>query len=205
MNMALPQATEIGRRKITFEQFLDALDEDTRAEWIDGEVVTLSPASTLHERVGGFLYLLLRAYVEQKGLGRVLIAPFVMRLPKSNRGREPDILFVKQENLARLKDTYLEGPADLVVEIASTESRLRDRGEKYTEYELEGVSEYWIIDPEEKRVDFFVLSARGLYERHQEDAQGVYLSQAISGLALPVHWLWECPPLVEAIQKLGLV
>ncbi len=203
--MGLPQAAETGRRKMTFEQFLDALDEDIRAERIDGEVVTLSPASALRESVGGFLYLLLRAYVEQKGLGRVLIAPSVMRLPKSNRGREPDILFVKRENLARLKDTYPDGAADLVVEITSAESRLRDRGEKYTEYELEGVPEYWTIAPEEKRVDFFVLSARGLYERHREDAQGVYLSQAISGLALPVHWLWECPPLVEAIRKLGRV
>lgn len=203
--MGLPQAAETGRRKMTFEQFLDALDEDTRAERIDGEVVTLSPASALRESVGGFLYLLLRAYVEQKGLGRVLIAPFVMRLPKSNRGREPDILFVKRENLARLKDTYPDGAADLVVEITSAESRLRDRGEKYSEYELEEVPEYWTIDPEKKRVDFFVLSARGLYERHREDAQGVYLSQAISGLALPVHWLWECPPLVEAIRKLGRV
>lgn len=203
--MALPQAMEPGRSKMTFEQFVQALNEDTRAEWVDGEVVTLSPVSTLHESLGGFLYLLLRAYVEQKGLGRVLIAPFVMRLLEANRAREPDILFVKKEHLSRLRDTYLDGPADLVVEITSAESVLRDRGEKYAEYEMEGVSEYWVIDPEAKRADFFVLGERGWYERQQEDAEGIYYSSAIDGLALPVEWLWNPPPLVEALQKLGLV
>lgn len=203
--MALPQAMESGRTKLTFEQFLQMLDEDTRAEWVDGEVVALSPASALHEGLGGFLYALLRAYVEQKSLGRVLVAPFVMRLPKANRGREPDILFVKREHLSRLKDTYLDGPADLVVEITSTESVLRDRGEKYAEYELEGVAEYWVIDPEAKRADFFVLGDRGWYERRQEDAEGVYHSRVLEGFTLPVEWLWQHPPLVEALQRLGLV
>lgn len=203
--MALPQAMESGRTKLTFEQFLQMLDEDTRAEWVDGEVVALSPASALHEGLGGFLYALLRAYVEQKSLGRVLVAPFVMRLPKANRGREPDILFVKREHLSRLKDTYLDGPADLVVEITSTESVLRDRGEKYAEHELEGVAEYWVIDPEAKRADFFVLGDRVWYERRQEDAEGVYHSRVLEGFTLPVEWLWQHPPLVEALQRLGLV
>ncbi len=34
--MALPQAMESGRTKVTFEQFLQMLDEDTRAEWVAG-------------------------------------------------------------------------------------------------------------------------------------------------------------------------
>jgi hypothetical protein len=34
--------------KITYEEFLDWADEDTWAEWVDGEVIALSPASLLH-------------------------------------------------------------------------------------------------------------------------------------------------------------
>ena len=32
-------------KKLTFEEFLDWCDEDTRAEWVDGEVVMVAPAS----------------------------------------------------------------------------------------------------------------------------------------------------------------
>lgn len=59
--------------------------------------------------------------------------------------------FVAEEHLDRLQEMHLEGPADLVVEIVSPESRLRDRGEKFAEYELAGVSEYWLLDPELRR------------------------------------------------------
>src|SRR3954467_4194497 len=37
--------------KITFEEFLDWCDEDTLAEWVDGEVVLISPAAAAHQRV----------------------------------------------------------------------------------------------------------------------------------------------------------
>jgi Uma2 family endonuclease len=156
--MVLPaQSVSSERVKLTYEEFLEQLDEDTLAEWVDGEVVYLSPASLEHQDIAGFLNALLRAYVQKHQLGRVIAAPFQMRLLRSERGREPDLLFVANENLHRLHDTYLEGGADLVVEITSAESLLRDRGEKFAEYELEGIREYWVIDPEGKRVDFFVL------------------------------------------------
>jgi Uma2 family endonuclease len=48
-------------------------------------------------------------------------------------------------------------PADLAVEIVPTESRLRDRGQKLAEYEMGGVREYWIIDPERRQAAFYVL------------------------------------------------
>jgi Uma2 family endonuclease len=201
--MAMPQTAK--HQRLAFEQFLEALDEDTRAEWVDGEVVWLSPAGDVHESLCGFLYAVLRTFAEQHQLGRVLVAPFVLRLTRSERAREPDILFVKRETLARLKATYVEGPADLVVEITSPESLLRDRGEKYAEYELEGVTEYWVIQPEAKRADFFVLNEGGWYERQREAREGIYLSTVMEGLALPIEWLWQPPPLAEALKKLNLV
>ena len=49
------------------------------------------------------------------------------------------------ERLDRVHRTYLDGPADLVVEIVSPESAGRDRGEKYYEYEAAGIPEYWLL------------------------------------------------------------
>ena len=33
---------------MTYEQFLNWMDEDTRAEWVDGQVILMSPASYVH-------------------------------------------------------------------------------------------------------------------------------------------------------------
>lgn len=62
-------------------------------------------------------------------------------------GRSPDLPLVRRGNLGRLRDADLDGPADLGVEIISPESRVRDRGEQFDEYDAVGVKEYWLIDP----------------------------------------------------------
>jgi Uma2 family endonuclease len=56
---------------VTFEEFLAWADEDTHAEWVDGEVVLMSPVSLEHQDVLTFLYRLIIAYVEAKPTGLV--------------------------------------------------------------------------------------------------------------------------------------
>ena len=185
-------------RKMTYEEFLAWADEDTLAEWVDGEVVMTSPASKRHQDLVGFLYEVMHTYSQMHGLGAVLQAPFQMKLARS--GREPDLLFVANEHLERLKETYLDGPADLVVEIVSPESAGRDRGEKFYEYEQAGIPEYWLIDPQRKQAEFYQLGAQDYYHLIWPDAEGVYYSRAVSGFWLRVAWLWqEPPPAVEEI------
>lgn len=201
--MAIPaQPASRDKVKVSYEEFLQQLDEDTLAEWVDGEVILLSPARLEHQLIADFLTALLTAFVQQHRLGQVVSAPFQMHLLRTGRGREPDILFVAKENMRRLQETHLEGAADLVVEITSPESLLRDRGEKYAEYELEGVREYWVIDPDSRRVDFFVLGEDGRYQRQYEDAEGVYHSEVLKGFQLPVRWLWERPLLQDALNEI---
>jgi Uma2 family endonuclease len=125
-----------------------------------------------------------------------------MRLPEVPSGREPDVLFVRTEHLDRVKPTYLDGPADLVIEITSPESIGRDRGDKFIEYERAGVAEYWLIDPERRRAEFYRLDAQGLYRLCEPDAQGVYRSQVVEGFWLRVEWLWQEPlPLEEEVLR----
>ncbi len=138
--------TQLPTQTMTYEEFLDWADEDTYAEWVDGKVEMMSPASEKHQDISDFLAAILRVCVEDFDSGRVLSAPFQMRLSNVRRGREPDLLFVRKENIIRLQRSYLDGPADLAIEIVSPESVLRDRGAKYAEYEAGGVREYWIID-----------------------------------------------------------
>jgi len=93
-----------------------------------------------------------------------------------------------------------------VVEIASPESRLRDRGEKFAEYEAGGVREYWVIDPDERRADFYVLGEDDRYERRRPQ-EGVYRSEVVRGFWLREEWLWRepLPPVLEVLQELGVL
>jgi len=192
--------------RMSYEEFLEWCDEDTWAEWVNGEVIVLSPASERHQNIRGFLEIVLTIYAQEHRLGRVIGAPFLMRLPEEmQRAREPDILFVAEEHLERLKQTYLDGPADLVVEIVSPESLGRDRGQKFYEYEQAGIPEYWLIDPRREEAEFYHLDAQGRYRLVLPDAEGVYRSRVLSGFWLQVAWLWQPPRVLDALRELGLV
>jgi Uma2 family endonuclease len=191
---------------MSYEAFLARADEDTWAEWVDGEAIVLSPASDRHQNLVGWLTALLRHFVEAYNLGVVRPAPFQMKTGPELPGREPDILFVARERLERLKNNYLDGPADLVVEIISPESRARDRGEKFYEYEQGGVLEYWLIDPIRKQAEFYSLGKDGIYRLAAVDG-GVFRSTVLANLELEVAWLWQEPlsPLLGVLKAWRLV
>jgi len=202
---ATARELETETEEVSYEDFLRRSDEDEPAEWVAGKVLLMSPASRRHQRVSLFLAQLMSIHVEKHGLGEVIEAPFQMKTAYS--GREPDILFVASANLARLGSTYLNGPADLVVEIASPESRLRDRGAKFAEYEMAGVREYWLIDPDLQRADFYQLGEGGRFATVATDAEGRYHSRELPGFWIEVAWLWSepLPGVLPTLARLGLL
>lgn len=187
---------------MTYEEFLGWADEGTRAEWVDGEVILMSPASLKHQRIVAFLATLLQFYVEEQGLGEVLTVPFQMRLRTRPSGREPDVIFIRRDQLHRLHDLYFDGPADLAIEVISTDSVVRDRQEKYSEYEQAGVREYWLIDPLNDVAEFYQLGTAGSYLRMPISDEHTFRSEVLKGLWLRVDWLWQEPlPTLKSILK----
>jgi len=81
----------------------------------------------------------------------------------------------------------------LVIEIISTESRSRDRGDKFYEYEQGGVREYWLLDPLRKQAEFYHLGEDGIFRLVSPDHDGKYHSRMIRGLWIKVDWLWQSP------------
>ena len=189
--MSTTQSRSAPPGTMTYEEFLDWADEDTLAEWVDGEVEMTSPANAKHQLLTHFLSSVLSAYVRFRQFGVVIPAPFQMKLPRS--GREPDVIVVAQAHRDRLKETYLDGPADLAVEVISPESVTRDREKKFAEYQQGGVSEYWVLDPTDRQAEFYQLDAQGAYQRVAPDAQGIYRSAAVPGFWLNIAWLWQDP------------
>jgi Uma2 family endonuclease len=120
-------------------------------------------------------------------------------------GREPDVLFIANDNLDTLKATFIDGPADLAIEIVSPESRGRDRGDKFFEYEQGGVGEYWLIDSERPWAEFYVLENDRYVHVHTQ--QGIIQSASIDGFRLHTEWVFSdpLPPTLEILRRLSVI
>jgi Uma2 family endonuclease len=193
--------------KMTYEEFLAWADEDTWVEWVNGDVIIMSPPSKQHQDLVTVLAALLRFFVDASQRGIVLTAPFQMKIGPDLPGREPDILFISREHLERPREPYLDGPADLVVEIISRDSRARDRGDKFYEYEQGGVREYWLLDYLRRQAEFYQLGADGIYRLVPAGEDGIYRSAVLEGLWLKVEWLWQepLPPLMSVLREWQLI
>ena len=200
---AIPQ--ESAEASIPIERFLERRDEDTHAEWIEGKVILMSPASRRHQELVKFLTHIIGIFAETRHLGTLIHAPFSMRLDAVPSVREPDLLFISAKHLDRLTDTYLDGPADLVVEIISPESIGRDRGEKFVEYEQAGIPEYWLIDPIREQAEFYRLE-RERY-RLTDIQNGMFYSTVLPDFRLRVAWFWEdaLPNVVGILHEMNIL
>jgi len=136
------------RVKLTYDDFVLFPDDGQRHELIDGEhYVTPSP-NTKHQRVSGNLYFLMRRWLEGHPVGQIFFAPLDVVFTRYDVV-EPDLLYLSQARAAEaLTAAHVRGVPDLVIEIASPSTRQRDERIKRRLYEREGVSEYWVVDPE---------------------------------------------------------
>lgn len=165
-----------------FEQWAFAAD-GVRAEWVEGEVQVMSPASFNHLNLNGWLFRLLGDFVESRELGEVVGFDFMIRLGGGKSRRVPDIFFVAESRRALIRPTYLDGAPDLAVEIVSQDSPAREWREKYLEYEAAGVREYWIVDPFSSRVEANRLGGEGKFSRIEE-VDGKIASAVLDGFFL---------------------
>jgi Uma2 family endonuclease len=110
--------------------------------------------------------------------------------------------FIKflMQGYAAVQGLGMVGGPDIAVEIVSRESRQRDYGEKKQLYADAGVSEYWIIDPLQRRVEFHRLRA-GRYEPVPLAQNRIFRSTVLEGFWLDVEWLLA-EPLPNEYQKL---
>ena len=200
-------AMETVSRAMTYEEFLNWSGDNHHVEWVNGRMVSISPVTEPHENLRGFLHPLLKLFVEAHHLGRVYSEPFQMKTGPDLPSRAPDVFFVANEHLERVKRLNLEGPADLVVEIISPGSRATDRGDKFYEYEQGGVPEYWLLDSERRQAEFYLRGNDGIYRLVPLGDERIYRSQALAGLWFRVDWLWQPlpPPIMDVLREWKLV
>lgn len=144
--------------KLTYREYLQINDDFNRHEIIEGEhYVTPSP-SKRHQKISIKLSTILYRWVEDHSLGEVFTGPYDVVLSETDVVI-PDLLFVSKSRASISHEENVQGAPDLIVEILSPSTSRRDLGIKKTLYEKFGVSEYWVIDPDQKTVEIFKSDA----------------------------------------------
>ena len=181
------------------EEYFD-LDEGCLLEFTHGNVEVLPMANPSHQRIVSFLFRLLHEFVMSRGLGDVLVAPMPVRIG-SKKYREPDIAFLSDDHVD-LEEAECWAGADLVVEVVSPGDPKRDLVQKRKEYAKAGISEYWIVQPQEFVVLVLNLKGRSYHERRFQLGD-VATSQRLAGFQIAVSELFAAGPQPRTRRKNG--
>ena len=141
---------------------------EPREEIIGGEVVMMSAPLLQHNFVAGNIYNLFSTYLRGK-LCTPLPDHTALFLEEDTEEYQPDMMVVCDPEKLGKKGVY--GAPDLVVEVLSPSTANYDRGHKRDVYERHGVREYWIVSPNERSIEQYVLengrfALRGVYTQY---------------------------------------
>lgn len=144
--------------KIYTEEDYYNLPEDVRSELIDGQIYYMASPSRVHQEILMELSGTIRDYIKsKKGPCKVYPAPFAVKLFTNDDRNvvEPDISVICDPN--KLTDRGCTGAPDWIVEITSPSTASRDYIYKLNLYASAGVREYWIVDPDSKKIIVYYL------------------------------------------------
>ncbi|MEO0155427.1 MAG: Uma2 family endonuclease [candidate division WOR-3 bacterium] len=165
----------------TYEDYLK-LEDDKRYEVINGRLTEMPAPTPWHQDIAGCLYFVMRKFVMEKGIGKIYYSPIDVVF-RGDVILQPDIVYVSKERLGIIGEKAIMGVPDLIVEIVSPSTTRRDTVVKKGVYENFGVKEYWIVYPEEKAVEVWVLGEKGKYELYSfAEKEGKVKSKVLEGL-----------------------
>jgi Uma2 family endonuclease len=180
--------------RFTQAEFLEWLDRRPPGdihhyELLDGYVVMTPPAGMRHGSVEAKIVAALENHVHKTGAGRVYGSSAGYKLPNGDI-LEPDASFISLNSLARGSKPHADGFSrtvpDLVVEILSPSTARRDRTEKKRSYARNGVAEYWIVSPKDRRITVFRLDGEE-YGPPLEIVSGLVQSSALPGFEVSLE------------------
>lgn len=183
--------------------FYEWMDDDMKAEFINGEIVVHSPALDRHTEAVMNLGFLLNLFVTKNELGLVRVEKALVELTRNSY--EPDVCFWATDKAAQIEPDQLYYPApNLVVEVLSKSTQKHDRETKSVDYAAHGVAEYWLVDPLRQRVERFTIDV----DTEEYELVATYSvkqiidSKAVAGFAIPVRAIFDKAANMVALQQL---
>ncbi len=152
--LAEPQAAYTASSRKEGHTFADYLaqPEDVRVELIDGVFYDMAAPNTVHQAIAGYIHSRFLEHVSKnKGPCYPFVSPVDVLLDRDDRTCvQPDVLVICQRD--RYRDGRIWGAPDLIVEVLSASTRKKDMQLKLQKYGSAGVREYWMVDPEQRKL-----------------------------------------------------
>ena len=175
--------------KLTYQDYAKT-PEGEIWELIDGEQFMPPSPGTAHQRIDMRLGSRLNSFVDDRDLGEVFSAPFDVVLSELDVV-QPDLLFVSNERAHIVTSANVRGAPDLVVEIRSPSTASRDWSIKRDLYAKYGVKEYWVVDPDERRVWVMLPIDDRLEETGSYGVGEVLTSPTLEGLSIDLDDIFQ--------------
>lgn len=160
-------------RKYTYADYA-TWDDEYRYELIDGTPYLMSPAPTpLHQEISAGFLAQLWTYLKGKTC-KVYAAPFDVRLHADEEDDtvvQPDLSVICDPQ--KIDDKGCKGAPDMVIEILSPSTFRHDQATKFNLYREAGVREYWVVSPEGRSVQVYLLQEGEYVARAFTDADAV--------------------------------
>lgn len=136
--------------------------EQSRFEFIDGEIISIMPPAALHVLIVDLMRDLIKDYIRVQKTGRAFSeAPYIVS-DKANwvqGSKSPDVMFYRGNRFAEYQAVtadWQDKPfilvPDLVIEVLSKNDTYSEIDAKVSSYLADGVSLIWVIDPRRKVV-----------------------------------------------------
>ena len=180
-------------RKISYQEY-EALVEssDQRYELIGGEVYLLAAPSYPHQvvvnEIAGRFYNFFKVKPCQSLTSPldVRLFGFATKFEEDPNVVQPDIVVICDKD--KIRDSKYHGIPTLIVEVLSPSSKAKDLSTKLQLYLKSGVSEYWIVDPEERRVLYYSFTPEREIDKYTTyQAEDIVVSSVFHGLELPIQ------------------
>jgi Uma2 family endonuclease len=144
-----------GKIVLTYEDYVLLPNDRNRYEILEGELTVTPAPSTKHQTASVNLLVLLSQYIKERDLGKLFHAPIDLVL-ESTSVLQPDLLFVSKARQDIITERAIEGAPDLVIEILSPTTEVRDRLEKRLAYQrLPSLKEYVLVAQDKLAVEVF--------------------------------------------------
>jgi len=148
-------STQPAVRRWTYDEFARLPNDGNRYEIIEGELFVTPMPHPLHQKVVMRLGAALEAFCVAHDLGEVF-APIDVIFGEGDY-LAPDIVFVLRDRIQVVTDRGAEAAPDLLIEVLSPKTAMRDRGLKRERYARFGVPEYWVVDTDRRRIERYRL------------------------------------------------
>ena len=184
------QTLQTAERPLTVRDYDSFPDDGNRYEIIGGELsVSLSPTLE-HQRIVLGVVFELERFFRERPIGEVFVAPLDVELSNFDVV-EPDVVVVLDANASVKREKRIVGAPDIVVEVISPSSAMQDRVRKGALYAMNGVREYWLVDPGNRTFDILALRPPE-YVPVEQSAWSIR-SRVLDGFELDLAHLFRAP------------